>query len=40
MTILTKKGPIIASDQGGSHRGFTQAKGGHRVVAVSNIGTS
>jgi len=40
MAILAEKGSIIASDQGGSHRGFPQAKGGQRVVAVLNIGTS
>ena len=40
MAILAKKGSIIASDQGGSHRGFPQAKDGQRVIAVLNIGTS
>ena len=40
MAILAKKDTIIASDQGGSQRGFPQAKGGQRVVAVLNIGTS
>ena len=40
MAILAKKGSIIASNQGGCHRGFPQAKSGQRVVAVSNIGAS
>ncbi len=34
---LGKKGTLVISDQGGSHRGFPQTKGCHRTVAVMNF---
>ena len=34
---LAKKGTLVISDQGGSHRGFPQTKGFQRTVAVMNF---
>lgn len=34
---LAKKGTLVISDQGGSHRGFPQAAGYQRAVAVMNF---
>jgi hypothetical protein len=36
--ILAKKGALVISDQGGSHRGFPQTLGHQRTVAVMNFG--
>ncbi|RBW48270.1 hypothetical protein [Marinobacter sp. F3R11] len=35
--ILAKKGALVISDQGGSHRGFPQSMGHQRAVAVMNF---
>lgn len=35
--VLAKKGALVISDQGGSHRGFPQASGHQRAVAVMNF---
>lgn len=35
--VLAKKGALVISDQGGSHRGFPQAPGHQRAVAVMNF---
>lgn len=35
--VLAKKGALVISDQGGSHRGFPQAAGHKRAVAVMNF---
>lgn len=35
--VLARKGALVISDQGGSHRGFPQAKGHQRAVAVMNF---
>ena len=35
--ILAKKGALVISDQGGSHRGLPQSYGNHRTVAVMNF---
>jgi len=34
---LAKKGTLVISDQGGSHRGFPQTKGYKRTVGVMNF---
>ncbi|EDM47388.1 hypothetical protein MDG893_01235 [Marinobacter algicola DG893] len=36
LPVLAKKGSLVISDQGGSHRGFPQSNGHNRVVAVMN----
>lgn len=35
--VLAEKGALVISDQGGSHRGFPQAPGHQRAVAVMNF---
>ena len=35
--VLAKRGALVISDQGGSHRGFPQAPGHQRAVAVMNF---